>query len=128
MSGILERIEAKLDQLLAQAGTHAQPAQPAPLYTYAQPVHQPVQTYAQPVQQPAAPASITADQLTALVVPHIDNPAIKDAFSTTMKQAGVNSLAEARPDQYPDLYARFQAVISQFAAAPAPAPAAMSLI
>lgn len=74
---------------------------------------------------PAAqvPANVTSDQLMALIHPHLENAAVKEALGAAMRAAGINALPEAQPHQYGDLYARFQAVITQHAANPAPAPA-----
>jgi hypothetical protein len=128
MSGILERIEAKLDQLLAGA------AAPAPV---AAPVAPPVAPQAlggfpapaAPVAPPAAPQpgfpAVSAEQITALITPHVGDPNLKAALQQQMAAMGIGALPDAQPHQYGELYTRFQQVIAQFQAAPAaPVPAA----
>lgn len=99
----------------------------------AAPQHQPVQQYAaQPPQTfaapaappPQPPANVTAEQITALIQPHIANEAIKAALGTAMRNMGINALPEAQPHQYGPLYAAFQQVIAQHTAGGAAAPAA----
>lgn len=71
-------------------------------------------------QQPAPPVgTVTSDQLMALITPHLDNAAVKEALGGAMRAAGINALPEAQPHQYADLYARFQAVIAQHGGAAA---------
>lgn len=65
---------------------------------------------------PATPATVTADQLTGLIMPHIANEAIKAALGVAMRANGVNNLPEAQPHQYPALYAAFQQVLAQHGA------------
>jgi hypothetical protein len=124
MTGILERIEAKLDQLLG-AGAQA---------NMQQGVGQPLQAQqpqaglglgalggaAAPVGYPPA----TAEMITALITPHVQNPAIHAALKEQMGQMGIASLPDAQPGQYAELHARFQSVINQAQAAAAAQPAA----
>ncbi len=128
MSGILEQVLAELQAIrnLLQAGAAApaqQPVQPA----YVPPQQPaPVQPAYVPPQQPAPvqpAANITAESITALIQPHIANPAIKEALGATMRAMGINALPETQPHQYGELYARFQGVIAQYSGAQ-PAPAA----
>lgn len=58
------------------------------------------------------PATVSAEELTGLIMPHIGNEAIKAALGVAMRNMGVNGLPEARPDQYPALYASFQSVLT----------------
>lgn len=140
MSGILERIEAKLDQLLAQPAQVAAPvAPPAPVLDPAaafaakqaadfaafQAAQAGVGAQAGAAALPVAPATnVSGDQLQALIMPHIDNAAIKEALGAAMRAAGVNALPEAQPHQYGDLYARFQAVLAAHGVGGTAAPAA----
>lgn len=142
MSGILEQIHAQNGQILAmlqglqqQIGSQQPAYAPQPVQYAPQP--QPMSTNTmqfapQNLEQPAPPAgavqNVSGDQLQALIMPHIDNVAIKEALGAAMRAAGVNALPEAQPHQYGDLYARFQAVLAAHgvgaggpvAAAPAP--------
>lgn len=123
MSGITERIEAKLDhviQLLSQ-----QPQQPAvqqPIVQPLQPVQQPVQqqpdplSFQQPVQQQPVQQAVSNEMLTALIQPHLANPAIKAAMQGVLAQMNIPGLPQAREDQYAELYQRFSAVIQQASA------------
>lgn len=118
--GILEQILAALNQIAANTAPvvgHAQAIQPTyqqPMQTY-QPVQQPVQA-AQTYQAPVGGAvvSVTAEQLQDLIMPHIDNPAIKDALGATMRANGVNALPEAPAEKYGLLYTAFQGVLAHF--------------
>lgn len=117
MSGITERIEEKLDRIIAFLS--ANQAQ--------QPVQQPVQPQ-QPVQQPVQPQvdplsfgqpqvqqqqTVTNDMLTALIQPHLANPNVKAAMQGVLAQMNIPGLPQAREDQYAELYQRFSAVIQQ---------------
>jgi hypothetical protein len=134
MTGILERIEAKLDQLLG-AGAQAnmqqgvgQPLQAQPLQ--AQPATLGFGVAAQ--QGAGAPLGggvaayppATAEMITALITPHVQNPAIHAALKEQMAAMGIASLPDAQPGQYPELHARFQSVINQAQAAAAAQPQA----
>jgi hypothetical protein len=122
MSGILERIEAKLDQLLAgnvKVGTAAAPqaVAAAPVATVAAAVD-PLAVGGAPAASVAAPA-VSAEQITALITPHVGNPALKAALQQQMAAMGIGALPDAQPHQYGELYQRFQQVITQFSAAAA---------
>jgi hypothetical protein len=125
MSGILERIEAKLDAILAsQQGLSvgAQAAAPqavaaAPVATVAAAVD-PLAVGGAPAASVAAPA-VSAEQITALITPHVGNPALKAALQQQMAAMGIGALPDAQPHQYGELYQRFQQVITQFSAAAA---------
>lgn len=129
MSGILERLEQKLDQLLAlqvapahtaapsmglppatQPPVEVAPAQPDPL------------SFAPPVQ-----AAVTSTMITDLIQPHLNNPAIKAAMGNVLTQMNIPGLPAAREDQFPALYAAFQQIIA-LATAPQPAAAGNSAI
>jgi len=77
---------------------------------------------------PAAPANVTDQMILDLITPHIGNEQTKAALGNVMRGLGINALPEARPDQYPALYAGFQQVIQQAAATQAPAAAPTSII
>lgn len=135
MSGILEQLLAAI-----QANTAAVQAMTGVPQQYVQPqqgqiggvVQQPQQQYVQP-QQPAPmqqpQPNVTADTITALIQPHIANPALKDALGAAMRGMGINALPETQPHQYAALYAAFQNVIAQHAGgAPQQQPASASII
>jgi hypothetical protein len=68
-----------------------------------------------PTTPPAlAQSSVTADQLTNLIMPHISNQAVKDALGVAMRENGVANLPEAQPHQYGTLYTAFQGVLARF--------------
>jgi hypothetical protein len=133
MTGILERIEEKLDRLLAGGGANvaAVAAQPLAQQPQANVAMQQPQALAQPqaqagglgvlggAQQPVGYPPATADMLTTLITPHIGDPNIKAALQQQMAAMGINALPETQPHQYGELYARFQQVIQQFTAAAA---------
>lgn len=130
MTGITERIEAKLDQVLALLSNHvgAQPVQPvAPAQpSMGLPTQQPVQPPITP--PPAQPdplaftppvqPQVTNDMITTLIQPHIGNPAIKAAMQGVLQQLNIPGLPQAREDQYPVLYQHFQTIIAQHTAQP----------
>jgi hypothetical protein len=88
----------------------------------------PAVAQAAPVVQ-AVPAGVDGDAITALISPHVDNPAVKDALGAEMRAMGINALPETQPGQFPEMYARFAAVIARFQANPAPAaPTNLSII
>ncbi len=131
MSGILERLEQKLDQLLAlqvqpPAAPHSMGLPPA-----TQPATQPAVTPAtQPAADPLAftpPAqpTVTNDMITALIQPHLANPAIKAAMQNVLAQMNIPGLPSAREDQFPALYQAFQQIIA-LSTAPQPAAAGNS--
>lgn len=65
-----------------------------------------------PPPPPLNVPEVTADQLTALITPHVVNENIKAALGASMRALGVNALVEAQPHQYGALYAAFQAVLA----------------
>lgn len=81
-----------------------------------------------PAASPPPPANIGEAELTALIQPHIDNPAMKAALGAAMREAGIASLQEIQPAQYAGLYAKFQQVIAAGGAAPAAAGTPSSLV
>lgn len=127
MSGILERLEQKLDQLLA---LQVQPPA-APHSMGLPPATQPAATPAtQPAADPLAftpPAqpAVTNQMITDLIQPHLANPAIKAAMQNVLAQMNIPGLPAAREDQYPALYQAFQQIIS-LATAQQPAAAGNS--
>jgi hypothetical protein len=140
---ILEDILAQLTRIAnAQevlAGTVHVSLPPPQQQQYIPPVQPPQQQYVapqqqyippqQPMQQPQPPAAtgVDADAITALIQPHVENPAIKAALGATMRQMGINALPETQPHQYAELYSRFQAVLAQHAQQPQQ-PASTSII
>lgn len=103
-----------LEQLLAaiQANTAAH-ANGGTANGGAAPAHQPAYVPPQSAQ-PLQPSSITAEQITALIQPHIGNEQIKTALGNAMRANGVANLPEAQPHQYGALYQAFQNVLAQF--------------
>lgn len=77
---------------------------------------------------PPPPANIGEAELTALIQPHIDNPAMKAALGAAMREAGIASLQEIQPAQYAGLYAKFQQVIAANSGGAAPAATPSSLV
>lgn len=122
MTGILERIENKLDTLAAQLAPAQQPLPPQfapPPIVAAQPPAV-AQLGVGAGQYPPA----SAEMITALITPYVEQPHVKAAFQQQMQAMGIAALPDARPDQYGELYARFQQVVAQ-ASAQQPQPAAM---
>jgi hypothetical protein len=64
-----------------------------------------------PQQQTNAP-TVTAEQITALIQPHVGNEAIKAALGVAMRAMGINALPEAQPHQYAALHQAFQGVLA----------------
>jgi hypothetical protein len=130
MSGILERIEAKLDQLLAgtaaiQANTAAAVAPLAPTPAAAQPAVAGTGTGV------AAYPPATQEMIVELVTPMVADPNVKALLQAEMHAMNIQALPEAQPHQYPELYWRFQQVKARLAAQPAaaqPAAAPASII
>ena len=81
-----------------------------------------------PAAAPPPPANIGEAELTALIQPHIDNPAMKAALGAAMREAGIASLQEIQPAQYAGLYAKFQQVIAANSGGAAPAATPSSLV
>jgi hypothetical protein len=121
MSGILERIEAKLDQLLTQSGPPglAQVLAQQPQALAQQPQAQPLAQQANllggaPAGAQTPPAGqyppATQEMIVALVTPLVNDPNTKAALQAEMHAMGVAALPDAQPHQYPELYHRFQQV------------------
>lgn len=126
MSGILERIEAKLDQLLAQSGPPglaqalAQGQQAVAQGQQAQPLAQQANLLGgAPTAPQAAPTGqyppATQEMIVALVTPLVNDPNTKAALQAEMHAMGVSALPDAQPHQYPELYYRFQQVEARMA-------------
>lgn len=74
-------------------------------------------------------ATVTEQQLTDLIMPHIGNEAVKTALGEAMRAMGIGSLPETQPHQYAPLYASFQGVLARFGlGGAAPAAASTSII
>lgn len=86
-------------------------------------------TQQQQQQQPAAPqyrTDVTSEMFLQLIGDAVSNPAIKDALGAEMRSMGIQSLPEAQPHQYGELYHRFETVINRFRTQqPATAPASI---
>jgi hypothetical protein len=135
MSGTIEQLHAKVDAILAilqapsagaAAPLAAQPAAPA----FAPPAA-PAAAAAVTLTAPAAQyPAVSAEQITALITPHVGDPNLKNALQQQMAAMGIGALPDAQPHQYGELYHRFTQVINQFQAAaqqqqPAAAPASI---
>lgn len=68
----------------------------------------------------AQTATVTEEQLTGLIMPHVANDTIKAALGEAMRSMGVNALAEAKPHQYGPLYVAFQQVLARYGIGGAP--------
>ena len=112
MSGVLEAMVARIAALEAAVAAMATPA--AAAAAAADPF---ASLGTVSPSQPPPPANVTGDQITALITPHIDNPAIKEALGAEMRAMGINALPETQPNQFAELYGRFQGVISRLASA-----------
>lgn len=135
MSGFLEQLKAMVDSHAAeiaalksavaamQAGGSVAAASPAVGGLGAG-----LSFAATPAAPPPAVANVTGDMITALIQPHVDNAAIKEALGAEMRAMGVNALPETQPHQYAEMYQRFQGVIARFQGGAAAAPAAASII
>lgn len=76
------------------------------------------QQYQAPVQN--GQAQVTPEMIQSLIVPLISNETTKGLLAAQMQQMGIQNLHEARPDQLPELYARFQSVAAQSGGAQQP--------
>lgn len=61
---------------------------------------------------PAPAPEVTAAMVQNLIMPHVSNDAIKSQLSAEMAAMGIQELGQTRADQLPELYARFQRVIT----------------
>jgi hypothetical protein len=115
MTGILETMKAQLDATVQEvqalktaiAALQAGGAPAAP--AAAAPAADPFAAFG----APAAPAKeVTAEAITALIQPHLDNDKVRDALGVEMRAMGISALPDTQPGQYAELYARFQRVIA----------------
>lgn len=67
--------------------------------------------------QQAAQPTVTPDMIQTLITPLVQNDQIKAALTAQMQQMGIANLPDARPEQLPELYQRFQTVEQQARAA-----------
>lgn len=68
--------------------------------------------------QPATSTpSVTPDMIQQLITPLVQNEQIKAALTAQMQAMGIQNLPDARPEQLPELYQRFQNVQQQAQAA-----------
>lgn len=145
MSGYLEQIVAKVQSLeegfkgleaIVRAMQAGQGAQGAAAVQTQTPVATGNPFGAQPAATPAtgnpfgatpAQPTVTVEMITALITPYVEIEAVKNVLSATMKGMGINALGETRPEQYAELYGKFQTVIGQYkeATGGAAAPAAL---
>lgn len=56
---------------------------------------------------------VTPDMIQQLITPLVQNEQIKQALTQQMQAMGIQNLPDARPDQLPELYQRFQTVQQQ---------------
>lgn len=141
MTGTIEQLHAKLDQVLAilaqlSAGNaHAQQGTGLPTAGAAIGGAGGPQVSGLPATTGASPSNVlggagyppaTQEMIVALVTPLVNDPNVKALLQAEMHAMGISALPEAQPHQYPELYARFQGVQArvQAAAAAAPQPAA----
>lgn len=118
MTGITERIEAKLDAILAHIANG--PGAAAPPVTAPPITPPPLSPGPDPLATgggvPAYPPA-TQEMIVALVTPLVNDPNTKAALQAEMHAMGIAALPEAQPHQYPELYYRFQQVQARAAAA-----------
>jgi hypothetical protein len=75
---------------------------------------------------PTLPEKVVTDEdITSLIQPHLNDPALKAGFQGVLQQMGIPRLPEAKPEQYAELHARFSAVIAQSATV---SPSSVSII
>lgn len=67
----------------------------------------------QPQQAQQGTPSVTAEMIQTLITPLVQNEQIKQALTAQMQAMGIQNLPDARPDQLPELYQRFQNVKQQ---------------
>ena len=119
MTGLLEQVLAevqaintRLDTLHPKGGVMPELTQQQPAMPAADPLAAAGLT-AQPPAQPNIPANLTDDALMSLIEPYLANATIKTGLQQALAAMGIPRLPEARPDQFAELYQRFQAVIAQ---------------
>jgi hypothetical protein len=113
MSGIMEAILAELQKINLQLAT-APAALNGGAHTPAQPQ---TDAFGMPITQTPAvaqvPANITEAMVMGLIEPHLDNAPLKAGLQQVLAAMGIARLPEARPDQYTELYTKFQQTIAQ---------------
>lgn len=120
--GILERIEEKLDRLLAgNSAVGVQQFQPPPQQQFQQAAQPQFQQAAQPQygtpQGQGGYPPATQEMIVALVTPMVADANVKAALQQEMGQMGIAALPDAQPHQYAELYHRFQQVQGRFSGA-----------
>jgi hypothetical protein len=120
MTGIIEQMAADIaaiKMMLSNGQSQPQPVQPQrqqPPLAAEQMAIDPFAMTA-PVQQPVQ-RQVTSGEINALIMPHIQNQAVKEALSGELQAMGIDRLPNARPDQLAEIYQRFEQVIARFAA------------
>lgn len=107
MTGILERIEAKLDQLLAGGGSVGGTAGTADSGLVGGTT---------PNNTASSGKKVTSEMLTELVQPLVQDEGTKSKVKAVLTKHGLNRLGEASEGQYADLYAEFKAIADGAAA------------
>ena len=125
MSGIMEQvlaevqaINARLDAMKPLGGVMPELQQQQPVQQ-ATPPADPLTAAGLTAQAPAAPTDLTDDKLMSLIEPYLANLTIKTGLQQVLANMGIPRLPEAKPEQYAELYQRFQAVIQQHSGAAA---------
>lgn len=78
---------------------------------------------------PAAAPEVTPKMIQELIIPLLSNEAAKQRLSAAMQSMGISELPAARPDQLPELYAKFKAIAAEVnGAQPAAAAGGVSII
>lgn len=106
MTGILERIEAKLDQLLAGGGASSADTADSGL----------VGGTTTAGTASTGGKKVTSEMLTELVQPLVQEEGTKAKVKAVLTKHGLNRLGEASEGQYADLYAEFKAIADGAAA------------
>lgn len=119
MSGIFEQQVARIDALENAVRQLIQMAQAAPVTKPADPFGGLGGTTASP--PPPPPVEVTPAMLQAVVEPLIANETAKGELVAHLQAMGIEGLPQARPDQYPELYRRFNEVKAKYAGATAAA-------
>ena len=99
MTGILERIEAKLDQLLAGGGASSGGTADSGLVGGTT-----------TNSAGTGGKKVTSEMLTELVQPLVQDEGAKSKVKAVLTKHGLNRLGEASEGQYADLYAEFKAI------------------
>lgn len=130
MTGILENMKAQIDATVQEvqalkatvAALQAGGATAAPAPAAAA---DPFAAFGAPTPAPAPVKEVTAEAITALIQPHLDNDKVRDALGVEMRAMGISALPDTQPGQYAELYARFQRVIAAAGTAAAATPASI---